>query len=228
MAGPLRPRGWQGILGQVESMSIAKRNFNQAAPTWDQEPRRVKLASDVAQAITHAAQPNREMDALDFGCGTGLLTLQLEPLVRSITGIDSSQGMLDVLNAKIRSQHLTNVRTRCLDLDKGDQLEGTYHLVVSSMTLHHIREVAPLLRQLSRILLPGGQLCIADLDPDGGQFHDNSEGVFHNGFPEAELRRAFAEAGLDDIRYRTAAKLPKPVPGGGDRVFTVFLMTGRK
>jgi ubiquinone/menaquinone biosynthesis C-methylase UbiE len=216
------------MLCGIKSMTTAKRDFDKAAPTWDQEPRRVKLANDVARAITEATRPSREMDVLDFGCGTGLLTLQLQPLVRSITGMDSSQGMLDVLNAKVKAQHLANVKTRCLDLDKGDKLEGAYDLVVSSMTLHHIRDIAPLLWQLYGVMRPAGHLCIADLDPDGGQFHSNNEGVFHNGFPEAELRQAFAEAGLTDVRYRAAAKVPKPVAGGTERVFTIFLMTGRR
>jgi ubiquinone/menaquinone biosynthesis C-methylase UbiE len=209
-------------------MKAEKRNFDKEAATWDQEPRRLKLAGDVARAITAAVQPNREMDVLDFGCGTGLLTLQLQPLVRSITGVDSSQGMLDVLDAKVQAARLTNVSTRWLDLDKGGNLGGSYHLVVSSMTLHHIRDIVPLLRQFHRILRPAGHLCIADLDPDDGQFHKNNDGIFHFGFQQAELRQAFVDAGFADVRYQKAAEVPKPVAGGRERVFTIFLMTGRK
>ena len=209
-------------------MNIEKRNFDKEAATWDQVPARVKLAKDVAHTISEAIKLDHNMDVLDFGCGTGLLTLELQPLVRSITGIDSSQGMLDVLVAKAKSHNLTNVKTRCLDLEKGDKLEGSYDLVVSSMTLHHIREIGPLLAQLCSILRPAGHLCMADLDPDDGQFHSNNEGVFHFGFHQAELSQALAAAGLVDVRYRTAARVPKPVAGGRERVFTVFLMTGRK
>ncbi len=168
------------------------------------------------------------MDVLDFGCGTGLLTLELQPLVHSITGVDSSRGMLDVLQAKVKDGNLANVKTGCLDLEKGDLLEGSYDLVVSSMTLHHIREINPLLDQFYAILRPDGQLCIADLDPDDGQFHSNNASVFHFGFPEAELRRAFAQAGLTEVRYQKVASVRKPIAGGGERVFTIFLMTGRK
>ncbi len=52
------------------------------------------------------------MDILDFGCGTGLLTLHFQPLARSVTGLDSSPGMLDALKAKIRDQNLANVKAR--------------------------------------------------------------------------------------------------------------------
>jgi len=69
--------------------------------TWDENPGRVKLARDIADSMINNLPITRDMNAMDFGCGTGLLTVRLQSLVRSITGIDSSQGMLDILNRKI-------------------------------------------------------------------------------------------------------------------------------
>jgi len=108
-------------------MKDLRRDFEKDAALWDENPSRVKLADDVAKAIREEAALNREMDVLDFGCGTGLVTLQLQPFVRSITGADSSHGMLAVLWAKIERQRLANVSTRRLDIEKGDRLEGRYH-----------------------------------------------------------------------------------------------------
>jgi ubiquinone/menaquinone biosynthesis C-methylase UbiE len=209
-------------------MNIERRDFDREASTWDEVPARVKLASDVAAAVSDEIVLTSNMDVLDFGCGTGLLTLKLQPAVHSITGIDSSQGMIDVLKAKICKQNLSNVRTRYLDTERGDILEGTYHLIVSGMTLHHVKEIRPLFDQFYRILAPSGYLCIADLDPDAGRFHDGNDGVFHFGFDRALLRQDFMEAGFEDIRDRTAAELMKPDSEGVMRPFTVFLMTGRK
>jgi ubiquinone/menaquinone biosynthesis C-methylase UbiE len=209
-------------------MSGEKRDFDKEAATWDQEQGRVKLANDVAEAISDEISLTSTMDVLDFGCGTGLLTLQLQPYVRSITGFDNSQGMLDILRSKIQTRNLSNVTIHYKDLDKGDVLEGRYHLIVSSMTLHHIREISPLLNQFSQVLTPQGYLCIADLDPDGGRFHGNNEGVFHLGFDRSILRQAFSDAGFSDIRVWTAATVEKPVPEGGTQLFSVFLMSGRK
>jgi 2-polyprenyl-3-methyl-5-hydroxy-6-metoxy-1,4-benzoquinol methylase len=209
-------------------MSRKERDFDKEAASWDQEPGRIKLAKDVAKAIKDEIEITPTMDALDFGCGTGLLTLQMQPLVRMITGIDSSRGMLDVLRSKVQDRNLSNVRIQLKDLARGDSLEGTFHLILSSMTLHHIREFSPLLNQFSKGLLPGGHLCIADLDPDDGRFHSNNEGVFHFGFDRSVLRQAFMEAGFGSIRVHAAATLEKPVPEGGTCAFTVFLMTGQK
>ena len=209
-------------------MGSEKWSFDKEAATWDQNPLRVKLASDIANAISVERMLTSDMDILELGCGTGLLTLQLQPLARSVTGVDSSEGMLGVLRAKIANQNLTNVRTQLLHVENGDVLQGSYHLVVCSMTLHHVREIEPLLDQFHKVTTPGGYLCIADLDPDNGQFHGENDTVFHWGFDRAALRRVFVQAGFDDIQDRTAADVTKPTPDGGKRSFSVFLMTGRK
>jgi 2-polyprenyl-3-methyl-5-hydroxy-6-metoxy-1,4-benzoquinol methylase len=212
----------------INAMSEQKRDFDKEAASWDQEPGRVKLASDVAEAISDEISLTSTMDVLDFGCGTGLLTLHIQPLVHTITAVDSSRGMIDILQSKVQSRNLTNVKIQFKDLAEGDSLEGRYHLIFSSMTFHHIRDISPLLNQFSKVLVPQGYLCIADLDPDEGRFHGNKEGVFHQGFDRSILRDAFMEAGFGDIRDQTAASVKKHVPGGGTQEFTVFLMTGRK
>ncbi|MDD4138360.1 MAG: methyltransferase domain-containing protein, partial [Methanoregula sp.] len=75
-------------------MTGEKRDFDSAASTWDEDPGRVKMAHDVARAIRETVTLRPDMDVLDFGCGTGLLALNLQPHIRTITGVDSSQGML--------------------------------------------------------------------------------------------------------------------------------------
>ena len=70
-------------------MKNEKRNFDQDAALWDQNPGRVKVAMDIAQTIIREVNPGSTRDVLDFGCGTGLLTLALQPLVHSIAGVDS-------------------------------------------------------------------------------------------------------------------------------------------
>jgi ubiquinone/menaquinone biosynthesis C-methylase UbiE len=209
-------------------MNSEKRDFDKEAAKWDEVPARVKLANDIASVISSEIPLTSHMDVLDFGCGTGLLTLKLQPFVHSITGVDSSPGMLDVLNTKIDRQNLHNIKTRYLDTENGDILEGTYHLIVSGMTFHHVKEIRPLLDQFYRVLAPSGYLCIADLDLDDGKFHDNNDGIFHFGFDRALLRRDFMDAGFLDIRDMTATEIMKPDSEGEIQPFTVFLMTGQK
>jgi 2-polyprenyl-3-methyl-5-hydroxy-6-metoxy-1,4-benzoquinol methylase len=205
-----------------------KRDFDKDAALWDENSGRVKLVMEIFNAIAGETNLAQSMDVLDFGCGTGLLTMQLQPFVCSVTGIDSSQGMLDVLNTKIRDRNLTNVKTRFLNIEKGGVLEGSYHLITSSMTFHHIKNIRPVLDQFYKVLLPAGNICIADLDIDDGQFHENNNGVFHFGFERNSLSNIISEAGFKDIKCLTAARITKPVQGKTVRDFTIFLMTGCK
>ena len=215
-------------MAEYNEVDTEKRNFDQEAANWDQVPGRVKVARDIAQSMIKEITLTPDMDVLDFGCGTGLLALALQPFVRSITGVDSSLGMLDVFKTKIKEQHLSNVKANYLDLDKGDVLTGSYHLIVSSMTLHHVKNISLLLKQFCSILLPSGQLAIADLDLDDGQFHSNNDGVFHFGFDRAILRKAFTEAGFDNVQDVSAAEVEKATLNKEMRQFTVFMMTGQK
>lgn len=209
-------------------INAKKLNFDQEAAKWDQVPGRVKAAQDIAQCMIRELTLTPDMDVLDFGCGTGLLTFALQPFVRSITGVDSSRGMLDVFEKKIKEQNLNNIKANYLDLDNGGVLSGSYHLIVSSMTLHHIKEIGPLLKQFHRVMVPSGSLCIADLDLDDGQFHSNNDGVFHDGFNREDLSRMCVSAGFRDTRVVQASEIEKPVSDGKMRLFTIFLMTARK
>lgn len=207
-------------------MTIETRDFDKDAARWDEHPTRARLGQDVASAIARAVPLGPAMDVLDFGCGTGIVTLQLAPSVGCVTGVDSSRGMLEALNAKIQREGHTNVATRWLH--PGDALAGPYDLIVSSMTLHHIEDIDALLAQFFRSLKAPGWLCVADLDPEQGEFHEDNTGVFHFGFERAALRRALIGAGFVDVHDVTAAEVVKPTRQGALRTFSVFLVTGRK
>ena len=207
---------------------MSKKDFDRAAVSWDEKPGRVKLAADVANAILTSVEIHADMDVLDYGCGTGLLTLSLQPHVHSITGADSSHGMLDVLNAKIKKFELTNVKTRFLDLERDDTPEERFHLITCSMTFHHVNDPFLLINQFYTLLHHKGYLCIADLDSDEGKFHGSNEGVMHSGFERSSMRNLFVQAGFKNINETTVAIIDKDVPDEGIRSFSVLLMQGQK
>jgi ubiquinone/menaquinone biosynthesis C-methylase UbiE len=204
-----------------------KRDFDQVASSWDEEPRRVKLAGNVAAAIIDTVHPDQVMDALDFGCGTGLVTLRLRPWVRSIVGVDSSQGMLSVLERKVRERGMTNVETILCDVEKGERPGGRFHLIVSSMTLHHLPEPKRLFTLFHELLLPGGMLGIADLDAEDGSFHEDPAGVHHHGFDREQIMALLSESGFVDCGAKTADVIVKGAEVVA-REYPVFLITARR
>ena len=205
-----------------------KRDFDAVAARWDEEPRRVQLASEVVAAIRLEIPLTTEMTALDYGCGSGLVTLGLHPFVGRITGADSSQGMLDVLAGKISQGGIGNVDTIFIDLEQQEQLGGSYDLIVSSMTMHHVRDVAALVGSLVQRLNPGGWLALADLESEDGSFHEDPTGIQHHGFDRDFFRCVFAGNALIDIRVASGATIDKTDAAGAHHLYPVLLSVGRK
>lgn len=212
-------------------MSTTPNNyFDQSAATWDDKPARVAAVKAVGAAILREVQPTREMNVLDYGCGTGLLGLFLLPHVGSVTGADSSAGMLDVLRQKIRDGGLANMHAVQLDLERDPLPAEPYDLIVSNMTLHHIADTGKVLAACYRLLTARGVLCLADLAPEPGLFHppEVAASVYHHGFDPEELARQLTQLGFQHTKHVTAHCVRKPVASGGERDFPVFLLVARK
>lgn len=204
--------------------------FDQAAATWDDNPRRIAQMKAIGEAMLREAKPTKTMDVLDYGCGTGLLGLFLLPHVRSVTGADNSAGMLDMLSKKIRDGAIENMKATRLDLEHDPLPQDRFDLIVTSMVLHHTADTSKVLAAFHGLLHPQGTLCIADLDTEPGVFHDAVAAVtvHHLGFDRREFRAQLVRAGFGDVRDITAHTIRKPVEAGGERDFPVFLMTAKK
>jgi 2-polyprenyl-3-methyl-5-hydroxy-6-metoxy-1,4-benzoquinol methylase len=205
-----------------------RRDFESVAARWDSNPGRVRIATEVAAAIKREVALHPDMDVLDYGCGTGLLGLQLLPQVGSLTGADSSPAMLEVLAQKIESQDLHHVQTQLVDFEHGAHAKGTYDLIVSSMVAHHVPDTAALFKEWMRLLKPHGQIAFADLDSEDGAFHGDNTGVFHLGFDRDHLRELLLAAGFIEVRAGTATSVRKEVEGQGEREFPIFLVVARR
>jgi ubiquinone/menaquinone biosynthesis C-methylase UbiE len=77
--------------------------FDSKAKTWDQHQYRVERAQVVAKAIESKIPLSQVKTALDFGCGTGLLGLNLADKVGHIVLSDTSPGMIEQVNRKIQT-----------------------------------------------------------------------------------------------------------------------------
>lgn len=215
----------------TESSAASKANverFDAIAASWDENPRRVELARAVAGAILARIAPGGTEQAMEFGSGTGLVTGLLAPNLRHVLAVDSSSGMLDVLRSKLQEHGIRNVET--LRADLADVMPaGPFDLVYSSMTLHHIDDVAGLLSRVHDGLAPGGRIALADLAREDGSFHDSdTAGIMHHGFDRAELTDWAAAAGFADIDITTVHQIRKERPDRTERYYPVLLMTARR
>ena len=146
-------------------------NFDERAKDWDSDPKKVERARVVADAIRKSIPLSNEMNALEYGCGTGLLSFALQSDLGQITLADTSQGMLDVLKEKIVASGVTNMHPVRLDLATDPMPAEHFHLTYSLMTLHHIPDTNGILNKFHALLEPNGYLLVADLEKEDGSFH---------------------------------------------------------
>ena len=203
---------------------MSENRFDTAAGDWDKKQRRVELAKAIADRI--ALLPlHTDMQAMEYGCGTGLVGLQLAPRLGTLVAADSSTGLLETLKAKIDEQGIKNVQPRHLDLHHED-CNQDFDLIFSAMTLHHLADVPGVLTKFQQCLKPGGLIVLADLDEEDGTFHqDNPEGVMHHGFNREKLADMLRNLGFSAIETSTVHTIQRPTSQGKERPFPVFLMT---
>ncbi len=205
--------------------------FNKAASQWDENPRRTVLAQTVAQALIAAVAPHKSMNVLEFGCGTGLVTFEIAPLVKNLVAVDTSIEMMNVMQQKIKAFELSNIKTACLDLlspSVAEESKGAYDLIYASMTLHHIADTAGFLSHLAHFLSPGGRIALADLELEDGFFHDDEHEKVHQGFERAALTEQLIAAGMKLTSFETIYSLNKVNRAGRQASYPIFLVTATK
>jgi len=202
-------------------------NFDERAKDWDSDPDKVERAGKVAEAIRKAIPLSNEMAALEYGCGTGLLSFALQPDLGQITLADTSQGMLDVLRRKIPSAGVNNMHPVCLDLTSDPVPDQKFDLTYSLMTLHHIQDVKDILAKFRDLLVPNGYLLVADLDKEDGSFHADGTTDVHLGFDRNELQQMVEDTGFGNVMFSTAHEIKKKI-GNEEKGFPIFLMTAQK
>jgi len=195
--------------------------FDAAAPTWDKGDMRQRIAFETAETILRTIPLKSDMDLLDFGAGTGLLTYRLVPSVRSVTAVDTSPKMLEVLQSKSTPEH--TIKTVCGDITQVP-LSETFDGIISSMAMHHVEDTAAFLKTLHDHLRPGGFIAIADLDKEDGSFHGHgNEGVYHFGFDREALKETAEKHGFTNVRFETALTIEKPAGN-----YPIFLFSASK
>lgn len=200
---------------------MTKDFFAHKAATFEQNQNRVDNVGNIADAILAVIPLDKSMHLMDFGSGTGLLLERVAPHVGRITAVDVSPAMNGQLQAKLERLPCP-VELKALDLEK-EALPERFDGIISSMTLHHIRDIPAMLTKFRDMLDDGGFIALSDLDKEDGSFHSEDTGVYHFGFDREAIARMAAEAGFREVAVTSASVISKP-----PRDYPIFLLTGRR
>jgi len=203
-------------------------DFDGKAINWDNKKRESR-AKVIAEEISKVTQIKKQYNALEFGCGTGLVSFNLYDKFENITLVDTSKGMIDMLKLKIDKYKINNMKACQIDINKEQMLpENHYDIIYTSMALHHIIDTETALKNLHRLLKKNGCLCIVDLDEDDGDFHrEEKDFNGHDGFNQNVLNSLLLKIGFKEIESNTFYNDVKIV-GSMKVSYSLFLMVGRK
>ncbi|HEX2946666.1 MAG TPA: class I SAM-dependent methyltransferase [Clostridia bacterium] len=212
-------------------------DFDAAAAGWDTE-KRLKRARAISDEIAKAVEIKPHSNALEFGCGTGLVSFGLKDSFDHITLVDTSVGMINELSNKIKESGITNMTALNADIPSLPESspyiaqtalpQGKYDVVYSSMVLHHVADVRSAIKKLYGFISVGGTICIVDLTADDGSFHRLEKDFSgHNGFDEDELKVVLKNAGFVNIHSRVFYKDFKKIEDR-DVPYSLFIMIGSK
>lgn len=205
------------------SDSDSREFFDSVAPEWE------NLRGDfydeaVIGRLLDMGLLNGSITLADLGAGDGYLSRAVSHRVKKVIAVDISGEMLKELNKKAAQEGLSNIRTvegdGC-DLPLGEE---STDLVCSNMFLHHIEEPILAIREMYRVLKPGGRVFLADLKEHGNiEFKDRMHDVWQ-GFSQGTVKEWFAKCGFRNIQVDSVGK--KAAPKKGDE--GIFILVAEK
>lgn len=191
--------------------------FAHKADSYEQNTSHVSNVDRIAEAVINGVRLDSHMHLMDFGSGTGLLLERIAPYVKKITAVDMSPAMNEQLINK-RDSLACEVELLEMDLESA-ALNDRFDGIISSMTLHHVKDIASIFRTFHALLNDGGFIALADLDKEDGSFHSEDTGVHHHGFDRATIADHARAAGFKAVTVSDASVIEKP-----EGEFPVFIL----
>ncbi len=178
-------------------MSRSREYFDRIAGEWDELRRGFFTDAAREKALALAdVQPGRA--AADIGAGTGYVTAALVERGVAVIAVDASRPMLAALADKLPPR--AEVECRQGDAEALPIEDGAVDYAFASMLLHHAESPPTVIREMARILKPGGTLVLTDLDRHDFEFLVSQQRDRWMGFDRDQVREWLVEAGLVDAR----------------------------
>lgn len=194
--------------------------FEMIAGMYD-TPDRIHIAKVTSDAIRKHVVDAKGKRAIDFGCGTGLVGMNLLGEFGSVLFLDTSPNMIQQVRQKISDLDVRNADTLIFDFEEESPSELRADYIFMAQVLLHIPDIEPVLSRLYDVLDEGGHLLIVDFDKNEQVVSD----LVHNGFHQDELADVMERIGYREVRSETFYK--------GSKIFmgqdaSMFVLDARK
>jgi len=201
--------------------------FDEAAGRWDRhEPR---LAGDALRYQALSLLLQRDATLADIGCGTGFMARALSARARKVILIDHSPAMLERARTELGSGNGAELDFRTGELDNLPLQNGEVDAAFVNLALHHVPDLKGTLRELRRVVRPGGSLIVSDLLPHDVESLREDHADLRLGLDPDRLAASLAEAGFRDVVCEKCEDSLWATNGEGqDELLPLFLMRADK
>lgn len=164
-------------------------NFNHKAESFD-SPQNRFIADSIRQELEKQVVDFSDKHILDFGGGTGLVSLPLATQSKSVMLVDISDKMLEQAHLKVKKQAINNVHLLQQDL-LSTPLNQLFDIILVSRVLHHMSNIEEILNVFRNHLADDGQLFIADFVKTDTN---------HHGFHLVDLEGKLSQSGFSSVQ----------------------------
>jgi ArsR family transcriptional regulator len=206
---PIADRDAAALVRVVEARaSRIKTFFDSVGPEWD--ALRGVFNDDAlrARAIAHLAPAG--LTVADVGTGTGVLAKELALLGMRVVAIDHAPRRLEAARAAFEKEGITDVELRGGEAQALPLADAEVDAAFAHMVLHYVPQPAEAIREMARVVRPGGRVVVVDFVQHEAEWMREELGVLWLGFPSDDVVRWLEAAGLRDVRVQHYASPDLP------------------
>ena len=203
----------------------SKQYFEEVSEKWDDMGNDF-FGNAPRSSIYDQIQLRPGMSIADIGSGSGYLLERLDPELYQLIAIDQSPQMLKAIQAKFGNQKIQTLEGTSENLPLGND---SIDIVMANMYLHHVERPSMALKEMARILKPGGTLIFTDLDK-----HDYDQLIEEQfdrwkGFKREDIKSWMIDAGLKDVSIDCVGSDCCTSSCDGDAIaINIFIAKGKK
>lgn len=116
---------------------------------------------DLNAMLAAGVRTGRER-VLDVGCGPGATALAFAARTASVVALDLTPAMLEQARQEAETRGLTNLRFELANAARLPFPDASFELVTSRPAAHHVAEPQAIVREVARVLVPGGLFVLSD------------------------------------------------------------------
>lgn len=161
----------------MDQKAQAREVFTQSAESFTALKASADRASHEAMLRFSQVQPSDRV--LEVACGPGFVALLFAERAREVVGLDLTEALLEKARRRQQERGLQNVQFVAGDAEQLPFPDGSFSIVACHKAFHHFTHPERVLREIYRVLVPGGRLVLGDTissdDPQKNALHNHIE-----------------------------------------------------